>query len=348
VQNFWEEGLLGLAFDPNYATNGFFYVNYIENSQYDTVIARYRVSSGNPNQADPNSETVLLRIDQPQGNHNGGGLAFGPDRMLYIGLGDGGGQGDPNNNGQNLGVVFSKILRIDPSRTSGSLPYTIPPDNPMVGVPNAREETWAYGLRNPWRFSFDRQTGDLWAGDVGQDSWEEIDLIVRGGNYDWPRYEGNTAYRNPNNHPQTRTPVHVLPRNEASSIIGGHVYRGNAMPSLQGAYVYGDFQSGNVWALRQSNGQMTSNQLIGYVANISSFGEDQAGEIYICSLYSGQIFKLEEQGGSGGGAVPTLLSATGLLEDAPIAHLGQRPHAVRRQLAAVVGRRQEDPLLRPA
>ena len=321
VHSMWEEGLLGLAFDPDYATNGFFYVNYTERTRYDTMVARFKVSATNPNQADPQSEFLLMRVDQPEGNHNGGMLAFGPDRMLYLSLGDGGGQGDPYNNGQNLGSVFAKILRIDPRTPSGTNNYTIPSDNPFFGQAGKRGETWAYGLRNPWRFSFDRQTGDLWSCDVGQDRFEEVDLIRRGGNYGWPVYEGTTSYRNPNNRPITDfdAPVHVLARNEASSIIGGYVYRGNAMASMQGAYVYGDFQSGNVFALRASNGQLISNQTVGYLPQISSFGEDAGGEIYVLSLSNGQVHRLTEQGGGGSGhGVPDLLSATGLLAD-PIA-----------------------------
>ncbi|MEZ5965993.1 MAG: PQQ-dependent sugar dehydrogenase [Planctomycetota bacterium] len=314
VNSFWEEGLLGLAFDPDYATNGYFYVDYIDGAQYDTIVARYRVSTSNPNQADPNSEYVLMRVDQPEGNHNGGMLAFGPDRMLYVAFGDGGGQGDAYNNGQNLNSVFAAILRIDPRQPSGNLAYSIPASNPFVGQQNVREEIWAYGLRNPWRFSFDRANGTLWAGDVGQDTWEEVDIITRGGNYDWPVYEGNQSYRNPTNRAQNARPVHVLPRNEASSLIGGYVYRGTAMTSVRGAYIYGDYQTGNVWALRENNGQMTSNQLVGYLANLSSFGEDQNGELFALSVNSGQIFRLEEQGG-GGGTVPATLSTTGLFED---------------------------------
>jgi len=315
TNNFWEEGLLGLAFDPDYATNGYFYVNYIENGQFDSLVSRFRVSTGDPNRADPASEFVLLRLDQPEGNHNGGMLAFGPDRMLYLSFGDGGGQGDPHNNGQDLNSLFAKILRIDPRQPSGSLAYSIPASNPFVGQPNARAETWAYGFRNPWRFSFDRATGTLWTADVGQDNWEEVDIVERGANHDWPVYEGNQPYRNPNNLPQNARPVHVLTRNEASSLIGGYVYRGSAMPTVRGAYVYGDFQTGNVWALRESNGQMTSNQVIGYVADLSSFGEDQNGELFALSLNSGEIYRLVEQGGGGGGTVPATLSATGLLQD---------------------------------
>ena len=176
-------------------------------------------------------------------------------------------------------------------------------------------EFWAVGLRNPWRFSIDRLNGAIWTGDVGQDNFEEIDVIQRGANYDWPLYEGNANYRNPGSLPQNARPIHVLTRTEASAIIGGYVYRGTGMQSLRGAYVYGDFQTGNVWALRESGGQMTSNQLISYAASIGSFGEDQSGELFVLSVNSGQIHRIIEQGGNGGGVVPTTLSATGLFTD---------------------------------
>jgi len=282
-----ELGMLGLAFDPDYAANGFFYVNYTLDNPRRSRIARFRVSA-DPARAAPESETVLLEFEQPFANHNGGALAFGPDGMLYAASGDGGSAGDPQNNAQRLDTLLGKVLRIAPD---GS----IPSDNPFADRPGARGEIWAYGLRNPWRMSFDRQTGTLWAGDVGQGAREEIDIIVRGGNYGWRVYEGTQPFDNPANLPADAflAPVLDYGRELGGSVVGGYVYRGTALPALAGAYVYGDFLSGRVWALYYdaAAGAVTENAEIARVPNPSSFGEDAAGEIYATS-FDGRIYRL--------------------------------------------------------
>jgi len=239
--------------------------------------------------ADAASETILLEFDQPFGNHNGGCLAFGPDDHLYIASGDGGSGGDPSGNGQSLTTVLGKILRIT---TTGA----IPADNPFVGMGGGvRGEIWAYGMRNPWRFSFDRLTGDLWCGDVGQNAIEEIDLVVKGGNYGWNLFEGNNEYSNPGNVDidTTERPVVTYTHALGSSVTGGYVYRGPGVPGIVGAYVYGDFGSGRLWALVWNGATVVSNTEIAGVAAPASFGEDFAGELYICS-FDGSIYRLAE------------------------------------------------------
>jgi len=284
-----ETGLLGLAFDPDYATNGFFYVNYTSGQGgLHTVIARYQVTA-DPDVADDTSETILLQYNQPFSNHNGGCLQFGPDGNLYIGAGDGGSAGDPQGNGQSLTTVLGKILRIT---NTGA----IPADNPFVGMGGGvREEIWAYGMRNPWRFSFDRATGELWCGDVGQDKIEEIDLVTKGGNYGWNLFEGDQSYKNPGNVNINTTdrPITTYTHALGESVTGGYVYRGPGVPSLVGLYLYGDFGSGRLWALDYAGGNVVSNVEIAGVGNPSSFGEDFDGEVYICS-YGGSIYRFEE------------------------------------------------------
>jgi len=309
-----EEGLLGLAFDPDYAVNGYFYVQYTAVSgARRSVIARYRVSA-NPSFADAASETILLEVPQPFSNHNGGVLAFGPDRMLYIGLGDGGSAGDPGNRAQDPTTLLGKILRLDPHRPA---PY-VPPDNPFVGRGGGtREEIFALGLRNPWRLSFDRATGALWVGDVGQGSWEEIDLVEAGDNLGWRVYEGNHSYNNPSMLPPSDFKAPVIEYSHAlgQSVTGGYVYRGLDVPSLSGLYLYGDFASGRVWALEYDGARVVSNTEVGNVSSLASFGEDRDGELYAVSL-SGEIWRFAE--GPGGGppaAFPGRLSETGLFAD---------------------------------
>ena len=278
-----ERGLLGLAFHPNYASNGRFFVFYTD-GRGATVVAEYRVSS-DPSRADPASAQVLLTQAQPFANHNGGMLAFGSDGMLYVALGDGGSAGDPQGNGQRLDTLLGKLLRLDVSEPGV---YRVPPDNPFVGVSGARAEIWAYGLRNPWRFSFDRAAGDLYIADVGQNSFEEIDFAAAsspgGENYGWKVMEGRSCFQPGPDCDSLRftPPIAVYGRDEGCSVTGGYVYRGAAHPALIGAYVFGDYCSGNVWTLRRDAGGAWRLTLQGEVdARITSFGEDEAGEIYI-------------------------------------------------------------------
>jgi len=292
-----EMGLLGLAFSPSYRTDGYFYVNYVrKNPNTETVIARYKVSASNPNQADAASEEILLTYAQPYENHKGGKLAFGIDGYLYIAVGDGGSAGDPFKNGQNTKVLLGKILRIDVSKVGSGTPYTIPVDNPFKGYTGGvREEIYAYGLRNPWRFSFDKTTGFLWAADVGQDKTEEIDIIKKGANYGWNITEGDDCYLTPGCSVTGITrPIYTYPHgNLGASITGGYVSRDINLPGLAGRYVYGDYVSGNIWALVVTNNQVVQNDLIGKVAGntLSSFGEDGNNNLYILNYSDGKIYK---------------------------------------------------------
>jgi glucose/arabinose dehydrogenase len=280
-----ERGLLGLVFHPKYSENGFFYVDYTEktgNHLY-TVIARYSVSARDPNQADPNSELRMLHIEQPFQNHKGGQLQFGPDGYLYIGMGDGGSQGDPDGNGQSLETLLGKILRIDVDHNE---PYAVPSDNPYVNG-GGLVEIWAYGLRNPWRFSFDRLNGDLYVGDVGQDAWEEIDYLTAGNpggqNFGWNYYEGTHPYRgSPPAGMKFVMPVAEYSHDLGNSVIGGYVYRGVNLPAWQGVYLYGDYGSGRVWGLLHLiDGSWLNSIMFETGRQISSFGVDENGEIYL-------------------------------------------------------------------
>ncbi len=289
-----EQGLLGLAFDPDYENSGNFYVNYTDLNG-DTVIARFHIS-GDPNRADASSEETLLQVDQPYPNHNGGNLVFGPDGYLYAGLGDGGSGGDPHGNGQSLDTLLGKILRIDVK--SGS-PYSIPSDNPFAsggGLP----EIWAYGLRNPWRFSFDSATGDLYIADVGQDAWEEVDFLQNGtaggSNFGWNLFEGNHPYQGtPPDGATFVTPVAEYPHGGRCSITGGYVYRGAALPAWQGVYFYGDYCSGEIFGLLQHpDGSWESQLLYNLDINITSFGLDESGELYVVDR-NGGIYEFQDQ-----------------------------------------------------
>ncbi|HSD13780.1 MAG TPA: PQQ-dependent sugar dehydrogenase [Flavobacterium sp.] len=286
-----EQGLLGLAFHPNYASNGYFYVNYTRVSDGATVIARYSVSSGNPNVANPTG-TILLTIPQPYANHNGGTLKFGPDGFLYIGMGDGGSGGDPGNRAQNINELLGKMLRIDVN--SGS-PYGIPSGNPYMGVAGA-DEIWAIGLRNPWKFSFDRQNGDLWIADVGQNQYEEINRAgstQAGLNYGWRCYEANTAYNTSGCPPQSsmKTPLAVTTHSSgACSITGGYVYRGAAYPNFQGKYFFSDYCLAKI-GMVDSAGNVSFSQTFSGNSFVT-FGEDMNGEMYVASINNGVIYKL--------------------------------------------------------
>jgi len=290
---FGEEGLLGLAFHPDYENNGYFYVDYTAPSPLRTVIARYSVTPGDPNKADSLSELIILTINQPFTNHNGGMILFGTDDYLYIGMGDGGSTGDPQNNGQNLQSLLGKILRIDIDTTVGARNYGIPPTNPFAGNPTAgREELYAWGFRNPWRFSLDPESGMMYVGDVGQSAWEEIDILDLGLNYGWRCYEGNVSYNTSGCGPITNYSFPIKVYSHASgncSITGGYIYRGYRKSELSGAYIYGDYCTGRIWMLRYENGQTTADSLlVDAPFPISSFGVDADGELYICN-YNGDI-----------------------------------------------------------
>ena len=283
-----EEGLLGMALDPKIQQH--LYVYYSAANPRRSVVSRFTVSSDNLS-ADPDSEMAILEVEQPYANHNGGQLAFGPDGYLYIGLGDGGAAGDPQGNGQNTATLLGSILRIDVSQATFDHPYTIPPDNPFFADGGERGEVWAYGLRNPWRFAFDQDTGELWAGDVGQNRWEEIDLIEPGANYGWNVLEGNHCFntRDGCERKGTVPPVWEYSLDgEPCSVIGGYVYRGSAIPWLNGAYVYGDFCSGKVFGLRYVNGEvMEHKQLLDTGFRIMSFAQDNNGDLYLLTQQSG-------------------------------------------------------------
>lgn len=296
LSNGGEQGLLGLAFDPDYASNGRFYVSYTR-SNGNSVLARYLVSSGNPDVADPGTGQTLLTVPQPFSNHNGGGIAFGPDRYLYFGLGDGGSGGDPQGYGQRRDDLLGSFLRLD---VSGGGAYAIPATNPYAGSTAFRQELWNYGLRNPWRWSFDRQTGDLYIGDVGQGDWEEISVqpagSIGGENYGWNTMEGTHCY-SPGSGCSTTglvPPVLDYGHGQGCSVTGGYVYRGSAIPSLQGHYLYADYCSGWVRSFRWVGGQAV-NQLnrpeLEPGGNISSFGEDARGEVYILT-HGGRIHRI--------------------------------------------------------
>jgi glucose/arabinose dehydrogenase len=304
VRHSGEQGLLGLAFHPSYSQNGYFFVNYSNNSG-NNVIARIQVSS-NPNVADASTETQVISLNQPYSNHNGGMIAFGPNGYLWIGTGDGGSGGDPGNRAQNPQNLLGKMLRIDVD----TLPYTIPPSNPFVSDAGTLDEIWALGVRNPWRFSFDKESGDLWIADVGQNAWEEINIEMSGDsggrNYGWRLMEGNHCY-NPSNCNQAglTLPIKEYGHNAGYSITGGYAYRGGQMAKMHSRYFYADYGTNKIWSLRwdgtavvdfqdhtseltRPNGQP--------IRSISGFGQDGAGEVYICSLTGGQIFRIVPDG----------------------------------------------------
>jgi len=303
-----EEGLLGLAFHPQYATDPRFFVNYTSNcgGALQTVIAEYTASTGDANLADATSERILLTVDQPFSNHNGGGLAFGNDGFLYIALGDGGSGGDPNGNGQNINGLLGKILRIDVDSTPAmGLQYAIPPDNPFVNLAG-RDEIWLYGLRNPFRFSVDHATGDLWIGDVGQDSFEEVDRITPqegGANLGWNIMEGTHCFNPSTNCPTAGLtfPIFDYPHNPHlgdETVIGGYVYHGTRIPPLAGVFVFGDFISGRIWMLTQtSQGAWIRTEVSSTAANdLSAFGQGLDGELYVVRYSTGVVAHIHQAG----------------------------------------------------
>jgi glucose/arabinose dehydrogenase len=290
-----EMGLLGLAFHPKFSENGYFYVNYTKNNPRETIVSRFKASSSSVTSVEPGSEVILFRFEQPYANHNGGKVLFGPDGYLYVSTGDGGSGGDPKNNAQNRSSWLGKILRVDVNSTEKGH-YGIPADNPYKGNKNGyREEIYAYGLRNPWRISFDGK-GQLWAGDVGQNELEEVDIVEKGGNYGWRIKEGKADYKASD--PTTGAPL-IPPvwqyshANGDISITGGYVYRGAQNSALKNKYIYADYASGRVWALTADGKKEANNQLlIERAGSISAFGEDQKNELYLCDLGSGKILKL--------------------------------------------------------
>lgn len=277
-----EQGLLGLAMHPRFAKNGRFYTYHSRADNSAAVITQWQCSAENPLVADPESGTELLTIEQPYGNHNGGSIAFGPDGFLYAGVGDGGSANDPHGNGQNTSVLLGSILRIDVDRQQNGLPYGIPEDNPLVNVENARPEIFAWGLRNPWKIAFDPASGALWTADVGQDLWEEINVIQKGGNYGWSIREGWHPFGSESSAASLIDPVWEYDHQQGKSITGGKVYRGEQIPSLQGKYVYADYVSGTMWALTYdpSNDVAATNELLLPNAGpVLSFAQDDSGEI---------------------------------------------------------------------
>jgi len=305
-----EQGLLGLAFHPDYLNNGFFYVDYTDNAG-DTVVARYSVSKADPNVADPESAMTVLTQDQPFANHNGGQLVFGPDGYLYIALGDGGSGGDPQENGQSLQTWLGKILRVDingddfpgdPNRN-----YAVPPDNPFVGNPNALDEIWAYGVRNPWRCTFDRVTGDFFIADVGQGNWEEINFqpaaSTGGENYGWDVLEGMHCFEDQPSgscnqflNGGSTLPVLEYSHSLGCSVTGGYRYRGQLYPQLNGVYFYSDLCSGIIWGAIQDNGRWVSQDLLHSGLTVTTFGEDESGEVYVADYSRGTLYQLVSEG----------------------------------------------------
>ncbi len=287
-----EQGLLGLAFHPDYASNGRFFVNYTDRGG-NTVVARYQVSLSNPDVADAGSGQIIFQLAQPFANHNGGHIDFGPDGYLYISLGDGGSANDPLGAGQNRRLLLGSIIRID---VDGALPYVIPPDNPFTGDDSALDEIWAYGLRNAWRFSFDRATGDMYLADVGQSLLEEVNFQPAdssgGENYGWNVWEGTNLFAGGNARDHV-PPVFEYPHLLGCSVTGGYVYRGGAIPQLEAVYLFGDYCTGRMWALYRDpdlNWQAEEFANTGWA--ISSFGQDEAGEVYVVD-YSGRIYRID-------------------------------------------------------
>lgn len=288
-----ERGLLSVAFHPDFPRNRQFFVNYT-NLEGNTVVSRFRAARRSPNVALARGERVVLTVAQPYANHNGGQLQFGPDGMLYVGMGDGGSGGDPENRAQDGGSLLGKLLRLDVNQS----PYAIPADNPFLNRPGVRPEIWAVGLRNPWRFSFDRATGDLYIADVGQNLWEEINFqpaVGPGGlNYGWRRMEGNHCFNPPSacDDGTLTPPALEYDHGAGESVTGGYVYRGSQVPELVGDYVYGDFISGRIWAARREAGGWVNREILASSVLISSFGEDEAGELYLTDYAGGRLLKL--------------------------------------------------------
>jgi glucose/arabinose dehydrogenase len=290
-----EQGLLGMAFHPDFKNNGFFYLDYTIDNPRRTIISRFSVSAKDPYKADPQSQVILLEIEQPYSNHNGGQISFGPDGYLYISMGDGGSGGDPKNNGQNLKSLLGKILRIDVDKKSNGKNYSIPDDNPFLGNKNGyKQEIFAFGLRNVWRFSFDKK-GNLWAADVGQNEWEELNIVEKGKNYGWRIMEGNHCF-NPEDNCDRKglvLPIWEYGHNEMGgySITGGFVYNGKSAPGLSNKYVYADYVNGKIWTLELVNGKANNQLLADTDYLISTFGTDENNELYFADHNKGKLYK---------------------------------------------------------
>jgi len=286
-----ERGLLGFTFDQNYIDNGYFYIYYID-FDGNSVISRFKDTKNI--ESIFNTELKILQVDQPYSNHNGGSILIGPDGYLYIALGDGGSGGDPFLNGQNGNTLLGSILRIDVSRTSEDNRYQIPNDNPFIDNDNFKDEVWAYGLRNPWRMSFDMKTGKLFVGDVGQDNFEEINIIEKGGNYGWNIMEGNSCFNNEIcNKENLIMPIIEYSHSEGCSVTGGYVYHGR-IESLKNKYIFSDFCSGNIWTIDLSNNEYEKERLLKGPFQISSLGQDENGEVYVLS-FDGRIYTFYEK-----------------------------------------------------
>lgn len=296
-----ESGMLGLAFHPDYDVNGFFYVFYSIDDPIRSRVSRFARLESDPSVADPESELVVLEVEKPTPRHNGGDLVFGNDGYLYISLGDGSTGRDTYGNGQNLETLLGSILRIDVNNPSDGRAYEIPPDNPFVGnIEGHREEIFAYGFRNPWRFSIDRESGHIWVGDVGEETWEEIDFVEKGGNYGWPIMEGPVCYNPPENcsSENLRPPVHAYTHEVGVSVTGGHVYRGERVPELVGKYIFADWSGRQIWSLDynarnpyESGVEPIVEQITDAQRFISSFGADENGELYMLFTFLGKVMR---------------------------------------------------------
>ena len=290
-----EDGLLGLAFPPNFAAKRYAYI-YFTDPANTSMVYRVHVSATDPNIFDPATMQLILSVKQPYANHKGGQLAFGPDGYLYFGLGDGGSGGDPGNRGQSLSTLLGRILRIDVESTPDAVGYKIPQSNPFVTTPGARPEIWLYGLRNPWRFSFDTGTGDLWIGDVGQDRWEEIDLVsadsTGGLDFGWSQYEGAHLFKASSIKPGFSWPVAEYSHSEGQAVTGGFVYRGDAYPAMRGLYVFADYSSGTIWTLSRSGGKWVRTAAQSTSHKISTFGTDGKGELWLADWAAGTIVRV--------------------------------------------------------
>ncbi len=291
-----EEGMLAIAFHPSFARDRRIFVWYCVDKPRRNRLSSFTVDAKDAGRFDPASEQVLIDVDDPYENHNGGTLLFGVDHMLYLSIGDGGSGGDPHGNGQKRDTLLGKVLRIDVDHQDAGLKYAVPKDNPFAGIAGIRGEIWAYGCRNMWRMSFDRQTHELWAGDVGQNSFEEIDLIVKGGNYGWNIREGTHPFKDPGDGQDRKLiePVIDYPASLGKSVTGGYVYRGKRFPELVGTYIYADFVSGRVWGLTLKDGKVAGNREIASQGGISSFAEDRDGELYALAYGNGTIVRFEK------------------------------------------------------